>query len=1015
MQSRDNRQTFPPLSAGDIEPLLAAAGTATGATTISLIRGLVRLPLQPDAWRAALLLVAKKLEQADAEEERTKLVEALAAIPLQRARFMLRTLADTGPATMRQVAIEQLRLVHDVSAVASAVNALAQGPTERRAAARFLGTTVRQLPPDLLTSALRTYEATDAVVAFWLSFGLARNEEDAAIVKVWSALSPSDVDQIADEHEDENYLTRNHIWETIHLLPQHVLTKLANVPSPPALSGTVERQLQHLKNAADAPPPSYSGLILGRDEADAVGQRWLAHPPELGANDSPYFFENYRWLEQMSPALKSQVVTRLMRARLEIRDALLAADPSREYGLMDGGEYTAYHIGFLHPFEPDVAGLFQVFEDADGIDGAAQYQCAAIVALEPDIKILGAILPALQSGDPVRQGRAGLFIELAQRYRLSPGIPTWGGGGGPPNVDLPSETIDLDDEAVATDLPQGAQAEGVAVEQRLLQVRMWDVAQATAVNAALRLGSEYRLDVRIARPELGWIDAPGTFPVDMLPPSIDGHWLDVVLVVTGLEQQPHTSRILLPPDADSEACSFKFSIPRELARFDARVTVLYRNRILQSVRITAPVGSQQTNTPGLEIETPAIFRAGLREIAQSAGFELALLFNGSDGVPYLTAFSDEAPAYVSLSGIDQLRRALRATLEEITRESAAFQDATSERTRELYLTLARAGRGFLDGLSDLPRMKGVLQRLGASGRLQVTSQQPDDLVPLELIYDGPFPSEHAKLCPALTSKHSCNGDCAASESVVCAARFWGVRHVIERRLFDEHTPAVVGATHSFLAEPTAGRSAVPPLRSVLCGTAQRAAAFDQESFTKTMHEISAMLAAAQANLVEVDDWERWTQEVASSSPQLLLLIAHTAPLLGATVLEIGTAAHLAAGQITGLHVAVPPPTPPNPGPIVLLFGCRTAGEEVPFSNFVAAFRRARASVIIGTLSTVRGRHMAPVAKHILELLLHRSTCSRTSLGEVMRDLRRDLVANALPIGLTLVSFGDADWQLGAEG
>ena len=35
---------------------------------------------------------------------------------------------------------------------------------------------------------------------------------------------------------------------------------------------------------------------------------------------------------------------------------------------------------------------------------------------------------ALQSGDAGRQERAGLFVELVQRYRLAPGIPTWGGG-----------------------------------------------------------------------------------------------------------------------------------------------------------------------------------------------------------------------------------------------------------------------------------------------------------------------------------------------------------------------------------------------------------------------------------------------------------------------------------------------------------------------------------------------------------------------------------------------------------
>ncbi|HET7928543.1 MAG TPA: hypothetical protein VFM40_03235, partial [Actinomycetota bacterium] len=121
---------------------------------------------------------------------------------------------------------------------------------------------------------------------------------------------------------------------------------------------------------------------------------------------------------------------------------------------------------------------------------------------------------------------------------------------------------------------------------------------------------------------------------------------------------------------------------------------------------------------------------------------------------------------------------------------------------------------------------------------------------------------------------------------------------------------------------------------------------------------------------------------------------------------------LAAEEIGEIHVATPPPTASAPGPIVLLLGCRTAQEELAFSSFISAFREAHASFVLATMSTVRGRHMAPVAREVIDLLVERSRGTRSSFGDLVRDLRLRLLAKGFPIGLTLVGFGEVDWQLG---
>lgn len=76
-------------------------------------------------------------------------------------------------------------------------------------------------------------------------------------------------------------------------------------------------------------------------------------------------------------------------------------------------------------------------------------------------------------------------------------------------------------------------------------------------------------------------------------------------------------------------------------------------------------------------------------------------------------------------------------------------------------------------------------------------------------------------------------------------------------------------------------------------------------------------------------------------------------------------------------------TDDEPGPIVFLLGCRTAEEEITSGSLVSAFRRAKASVVLGTLDTVRGRHMAPVARAAVEHVLAHARGPGVRFGEMV--------------------------------
>jgi hypothetical protein len=75
------------------------------------------------------------------------------------------------------------------------------------------------------------------------------------------------------------------------------------------------------------------------------------------------------------------------------------------------------------------------------------------------------------------------------------------------------------------------------------------------------------------------------------------------------------------------------------------------------------------------------------------------------------------------------------------------------------------------------------------------------------------------------------------------------------------------------------------------------------------------------------------------------------------------------------------------------------------------FRQADAAVVLGTIGTVLGADAATVAAKIVKQLVASSKDSTKRFGEVLREVKRNAVADSLMVALCLVAFGDADWRL----
>ncbi len=573
-------------------------------------------------------------------------------------------------------------------------------------------------------------------------------------------------------------------------------------------------------------------------------------------------------------------------------------------------------------------------------------------------------------------------------------------------------------------------------DSRFVQGRIFalkDGVESRITKAVLPAATAFRLDIRIAAPDADWAQAPKAFPVHRLPPDANGHLLTVVFVDPGLLPEPIVDTLWLPALGDSGVCRFYFSTGRSPKHLDARVTVLYRNRILQTLRLRAPLARDTDASEaaqGLQIELETVLRQELYALSGSPRFDAALLQNDTTtGTPGLTTFQDKKAAYVNLQSLEQVKRRLRDELEKITARPTTYGDPDSEATRALLVTLARLGRGFYDAFAELPGIGALLANAADAPerrprRFQLLSMHADDLLSLEFCYDRDTPDEDAKACPEWpevlngrpTAAQCCQGRCPQDlMKTVCPLGFWGLVDTIERHMYDPEKAAEIqshGAEFEVRCEAVDARRSLLPLRRVLMGAADKARDFNPAEFQTALDSMKASLGQHGGQMIEVGSWGEWETAISSpNSPDLLLLIAHTADVMGASVLQIGSE-NMPSTRIKAPQVHLPPVVPPDAGPLVLLFGCRTATVEVPFSSFIRAFRKAGAAVVVATLSTVRGRHMAPAAKETLAVLLEHADSESESFGDVLVGVRRRLLAKGMPVGLTFVAYGDASWQLG---
>lgn len=526
----------------------------------------------------------------------------------------------------------------------------------------------------------------------------------------------------------------------------------------------------------------------------------------------------------------------------------------------------------------------------------------------------------------------------------------------------------------------------------------------------------------IGLPQAGIPTANAPIPHHPLPP--EGLELVVGLCWIGKRTgQPdrHGSgpagRVHLPArrSARTEDCDLAFAVPADVDRIEADIVFTFMGKVFEAVRLSAPVlpaGSADEGLPEPLIEV----QFGQRELIRlqertpvsatlTFGPGYLQMFDGSGGRIFDLGNTNPLTTYLNEQLFLKETSLVRRRSQQGVQEGEALLDVDDPDVIELFGNLARHGAALFQ----------ILRGQGFSDpgdRIQLINRDESRHVPLEFVYDRGFPKKGARLCSGWHEALSGDGErCPACDGAaaggswsetICPLGFWAVRKVIER--FDS-------AHMNDLSLPAGRRRELRPLDAALCASTDRVPAEERTALRDALaHWVAAPTVA--------EDWDAWERALATGSPPLLILLAHHDLDAGLDYLEIGDKALDESRRWRfrpQLNEALINPAAVEPGPIVLLLGCMTATDvaETGYGSLAANFKNFHASLVLGTMAKVLGRHAGPLARELLAELAAIDTPD-ADFGSVLRRVRRRMLAHGFLMVLALVAMGDADWHLPAH-
>jgi hypothetical protein len=460
---------------------------------------------------------------------------------------------------------------------------------------------------------------------------------------------------------------------------------------------------------------------------------------------------------------------------------------------------------------------------------------------------------------------------------------------------------------------------------------------------------------------------------------------------------PVQSTLLLRRSGDSAPVTFVARCGEDPARFRARLIVAYRNRILQTLLLTA----DDAGVPAMNDEN--FYVDVLAPAAGSEAAQITFVVNDApDGTPGLATLTPDSLSFTTPKGLDVnevIGLVLSiANVDAIRKGSPGFADV---KTLDKLRALAVHGSALSQELQMRHRMVPF-----AGLRTVQTVEAVEDAThfPVELLYAGEPPSEQSVLCPnataALLGDAGVHAGCphAHDENYLCPAMFWGFHKCIER------LPARPPGAETPASVPTAATDRLGPFKRALLAASDNA-----EEQMKPPDGLPERVGRHVAAVETAASWADWKTKVSGASPDLMVMLPHSLPSKaagGMAALEV-SGGNLLWTSVAAAHVLGPASTV---GPLVLLLGCSTALTEVPFLNFVRKFHFAGAAIVVGTLATIHASQSARIASEVLEELAD-DRRAPLRFDEVLLAVKRRLLADGHVEALSLMSYGHSSWRI----
>jgi hypothetical protein len=533
-------------------------------------------------------------------------------------------------------------------------------------------------------------------------------------------------------------------------------------------------------------------------------------------------------------------------------------------------------------------------------------------------------------------------------------------------------------------------------------------------SAAFRPGATHSIAVFVGPREAGAIQPPPnapSLPEDYLPDG--GVTLTVVFVDSDPDRRPQVGSVVLPQDGRSTHCYFSLAVPEGADQVEARIIILYRNRVLQTAVLRGPVSRSGAadERERITIEPEAVVFDRLDALASRTAFGGVVVLNhNAAGWPGLVAAAGTEVARFELPPrITEWIAWFDGRLKEVALDPDRYAGGLrSEANVGLLRELAQNGALLWEEFDY--RTAGAL---AAADRVQVVSVNAHTRLPVEYFYDRVAPLPTAGLCPGAEAglrAGRCGPGCPTrtDASVVCPLGFWGLSKVLERHLLtsgerppgDELRPC----------NPVDGRTELTVLGDALFAASSKV---DEIQAGGVKRVNSALARVATLSGEPIASWEEWKSRVTARAANLLLLMPHVVEV-HQPAMQIGDGDEVLAANVSEAHVCTP--TGRQPPPVVILLGCQTGSAEYPFATLVGRFHYRGAAAVLCTGSPVVGRHAVPVAEALLTALKDASgSPAPRSLGDVIRDVRRRMVLAGLPMLFTVLAFGDFDWQNARSG